>query len=362
MKTIVVANQKGGVGKTTVARHMAFYAMENGLRTLVVDLDPQQNFSKTFLHLCEHNYGEEAAAAQALVAADLFEKKPPKREPLRCADTLDLVQATPELLDVPSMPIEAMTLPRAALARLGDNYDVCIIDTPPTLGHELYAALIAADGVVCTCTLDQDAIDGLGALFGSISTVKEQRWNTGVSLLGVLPTLVMRRSVTEQKWLDQLREELGARRTGWERQALALVLQIAVLLQRSAEEAAAAQPDAKPDRINELIRQCADYVCGNLDADLSLRAVSRRFAVSGEYLTRCFTKEMGISFYQYVLLQRVAEGKRLLAGAPDLSIADIACSIGFPSPSHFSRHFRKLTEQTPSEYRRKLRGGGAAGE
>jgi len=209
MKTIVVANQKGGVGKTTVARHMAFYAMENGLRTLVVDLDPQQNFSKTFLHLCEHNYGEEAAAAQALVAADLFEKKPPKREPLRCADTLDLVQATPELLDVPSMPIEAMTLPRAALARLGDNYDVCIIDTPPTLGHELYAALIAADGVVCTCTLDQDAIDGLGALFGSISTVKEQRWNTGVSLLGVLPTLVMRRSVTEQKWLDQLREELG---------------------------------------------------------------------------------------------------------------------------------------------------------
>src|SRR5690606_4490153 len=141
-----------------------------------------------------------------------------------------------------------------------------------------------------------------------------------------------------EKMCDALREELGARRTGWERQALALVLQIAVLLQRSAEEAAAAQPDAKPDRINELIRQCADYVCGNLDADLSLRAVSRRLAVSGAY----FTRSVGISFYQYVLLHRVAEGKRLFAGAPDLSIADIGSSMGFPSPSHFSRHFRTL--------------------
>lgn len=151
---------------------------------------------------------------------------------------------------------------------------------------------------------------------------------------------------------DDLRRELDTRRTGWERLALAQVLQMTVLLQRSAEEDGAAQPEPK----NELIQRCSDYVCSHLDGDLSLRAVSKRFAVSGEYLTRSFTKEMGISFYQYVLLQRVAEGRRLLAEAPDLSIADIACSIGFPSPSHFSRHFKKLTEQTPSAYRRKLLG------
>lgn len=57
-----------------------------------------------------------------------------------------------------------------------------------------------------------------------------------------------------------------------------------------------------------------------------------------------------------VLLQRVAEGRRLLSEALDVSIADIAYMLGFPTPSHFSRQFKKLTEQTPSEYRKKISG------
>jgi len=150
---------------------------------------------------------------------------------------------------------------------------------------------------------------------------------------------------------DSLRRELAERKPGWDRLALAQMLRITVLLQRSAAE----QRSDLPSRKNELVQQCSDYVCEHLDNDLSLKTVARKFAVSEEYLTRSFTKEMGISFYQYVLLQRVAEGRRLLIEAPDVSIADIACMIGFPSPSHFSRHFKLLTEQTPSAYRKKMR-------
>ena len=58
MKTIAIANQKGGVGKTTVARNLAFFAIERGLRVLCVDLDPQKNFSKTLRALRERTVGE----------------------------------------------------------------------------------------------------------------------------------------------------------------------------------------------------------------------------------------------------------------------------------------------------------------
>lgn len=148
-----------------------------------------------------------------------------------------------------------------------------------------------------------------------------------------------------------LRRELEEREPGWERMALSCVLQGTVLLQRSKAEAEEGASAPFGSKAGELVKQCADYVCANLGEALTLKSVARRFAVSEAYLTRCFTKEMNISFYQYVLLQRVAEGKRLLREASDVSIAEIAYTIGFPSASHFSRHFKSLTEETPSAYR-----------
>ncbi|MFC6229104.1 helix-turn-helix domain-containing protein [Paenibacillus allorhizosphaerae] len=159
-----------------------------------------------------------------------------------------------------------------------------------------------------------------------------------------------------EEMVKELRHELMARGTGWEQVVLAQVLQMSVFLQRMLVEpeqvtALSSQPSG---RKSDLVQQCSDFVCGNLGEDLSLKTVARRFAVSEAYLTRSFTKEMGISFYQYVLLQRVAEGKRLLREVPDVSISDIAYMIGFPSSSHFSRHFKLLTEETPSVYRQKM--------
>lgn len=151
-----------------------------------------------------------------------------------------------------------------------------------------------------------------------------------------------------------LNHELEAREIGWERMALALVLQITAYLQRSTTDSERVTLLPMKGKKNDLVQACLDYVCGNLGEELSLKVVAKRFAVSEEHLTRSFTKEMNISFYQYVLLQRVAEGKRLLRESADVSVSEIAYMIGFPSSSHFSRHFKALTEETPSAYRQRL--------
>jgi len=146
-----------------------------------------------------------------------------------------------------------------------------------------------------------------------------------------------------------LSQELELKLAGWERMSLSCVLQVTVLLQRSIEgrEKGHVTTSDSFESKSALVQKCSDYVCSHLGEDLSLKTVAKTFSVSEEYLTRSFKKEMGISFYQYVLLQRVAEGKRMLREAPDVSIADIAYSLGFPSPSHFSRTIKTFTEDTP---------------
>lgn len=153
-----------------------------------------------------------------------------------------------------------------------------------------------------------------------------------------------------------LQGELQNSHTGWQRMALSFVLQMTVLLQRSTTKPEhVLMSDRSSEEKPDLVQLCSDYVCSHLGADLSLRTVANQFSVSEEHLTRSFTREMDISFYQYVLLQRIAEAKRILRQEEGVSITDIAYATGFTSSSHFSRQFKALTEETPSSYRRKMK-------
>jgi len=210
MKTIAIANQKGGVGKTTVARNLAFFGIERGLRVLCVDLDPQKNFSKTLRALRERTLGDQGDELQSLTGSALFDGDAIELRPLACSENAALVAADRELVDVASRPLEDLHGPRAALAKLAGDYDLCIIDTAPTLGNPLYAALIAADYVVCPCTMDQDAIDGLGDLFEDIARVQQLDWNADLVTLGLLANRVNTRRAFDRNALGQLRDELGA--------------------------------------------------------------------------------------------------------------------------------------------------------
>jgi len=208
MKTIAIANQKGGVGKTTLARNLAFYAVDQGLRVLCADFDPQKNFTKTMRQFGERNKGE-IKEANILTASALFKKNNAKLKPIDCGKGLGLVPAERELVDVASYPLASLHHPRANLALLDNDYDVCIIDTAPTLGNPLYAALIAADFALCPCDVDQDATDGLADLFEDVSRVQTLGWNTNLDLLGVVATKVNKRRVYDMQGLADLRESLG---------------------------------------------------------------------------------------------------------------------------------------------------------
>ena len=209
MKTIAIANQKGGVGKTTIARNLAFFGIEHGLNVLCVDLDPQRNFSKTIRAARERAIGDTGENLPALMASHLFEGTPVKRQPLNCGDLLALVAADRELVDVAARPLDELHEPRAALGSFSGTYDLCLIDTAPTLGNPLYAALIAADFVVCPCTMDQDAIDGLNDLFEDVARVQQLAWNPDLVMLGMLANRVNIRRAFDRNALAQLRNELG---------------------------------------------------------------------------------------------------------------------------------------------------------
>lgn len=207
MKTVVVANQKGGVGKTTTARGLGFYSLDQQKRTLLIDLDSQKNLTKTAMAIRARNLGNIPIPDNTLTASDLFAGDMTK-QPLDCGNGLYLIAANRDLVDVAKLPLDTMTLPRDVLAQFKEQFDFAVIDTAPTLGQPLYAALIAADYVVCPCDMDQDAIDGLHDLFEDINRV-QQLWNPDLVPLGVLATKVNSRRRFDVSSLKQMRGELG---------------------------------------------------------------------------------------------------------------------------------------------------------
>lgn len=205
MVSYVLANQKGGVGKTSVSRHLIFRALEQKKRTLVVDFDPQANTTKTVLHLADP-----AIAAQDgwLTTAKLFDKDA-LAEPMPVNEYVSLVAANAELVDIADYSLDVIPQARRSLERFADQYDVCIIDTPPSQGKLLYAALASADFVISPCTLDEDATDGLAALFQDIERVREMQWNPDLRIMGIQINKMDKSSGHDRKALAALRDSVG---------------------------------------------------------------------------------------------------------------------------------------------------------
>ncbi|WP_039906773.1 ParA family protein [Candidatus Regiella insecticola] len=193
MNIITVTNQKGGVGKSTIAVHLAMALQERGDRVLFVELDPQGNASKTL---------EKAGGVAALQASQLFEEQQLTITP---NEGITLINADAKMADIERAPLTVMSTFKDHLTALASQFDHCVIDTPPTLGLRMSSALIVANHVLSPIELEEYSIDGITKMLQTIFGVK-LKWNPDLNFLGMLPNRFNSRSEDQKKTLMNLVE------------------------------------------------------------------------------------------------------------------------------------------------------------
>jgi chromosome partitioning protein len=203
-RVIAIANQKGGVGKTTTTINMGACLAEMGLRTLIIDLDPQGNAS-TGLGI--ENRGLETSMYHVLMHDVPLENcvEPTDVRNLFVAPaSLDLAGAEIEL--VPAFSRETR-LKRAIEAVLGD-YDYVLIDCPPTLGLLTVNGLAAASEVLVPIQTEYYALEGLGQLLRNVDLVKKNL-NPGLEVSTIVCVMYDARTKLSDQVVQEVRDHFG---------------------------------------------------------------------------------------------------------------------------------------------------------
>lgn len=196
-QTIAVLSQKGGTGKTTTVRTLTDVLRRCGVSTLAVDLDPQGNLSDYFdLPTDVEPTVAEVLSGRAKAAEAIHEDIIPAN--------LSLAEA--ELMLGGKMGRE-MTLKRA-LVKVAEDYDVILIDCPPSLGLLTINALVAADRALITAEAQYFALQGVEQAMEVIELARDSL-NPNLQLLGVLLNLADMRTVHSREALASLRERFG---------------------------------------------------------------------------------------------------------------------------------------------------------
>jgi len=207
---IAVANQKGGVGKTTTAVNLGYALARCGHRVLLVDLDPQANATVHLgLNPFDLNKAKRTIYQALLRDVPLIEIIQPVMDdlPFYCApSSLSLAAADTELIAEPG---GAFVL-RETLQNLLDPYDFVIIDCPPHLGLLTINALSAADQVLIPTQSEMLSAMGIPLLLETIDKIR-RRSNPALRILGILPTMYSPRQTQDRATLAELRELYGRR-------------------------------------------------------------------------------------------------------------------------------------------------------
>jgi chromosome partitioning protein len=217
MTTVAIANQKGGVAKTTSVQALGVAMAERGRKVLLVDLDPQASLTwacgvdPDAIEVSIHDVLlKRAKVADVLVVLD---SPPPLAEGAK-AGRPGVLHLLPSTIDLAGAELHLLTktgreyVLRKALAKVVDDYDVVLIDCPPSLGILTINGLTAADEVLIPLQCESLSQRGVGQLLDTIDDVRDYT-NEDLQVRGAIATLFDGRTKLAHQVVEQVRREYG---------------------------------------------------------------------------------------------------------------------------------------------------------
>ena len=208
MKIVAIANQKGGVGKTTTAVNLGVALAEKKLRVLLIDLDPQANATSA---LGMEEVEGESIYESVLGGASIANKILPTR-----IDNLFIIPANLDLagveVEIARMPDHLTRLARTlSTFRSDETFHLVLLDCPPSLGILMMNALAAADEILTPIQCEYFALEGLVKIVRVVEQVRDSGANDQVEIGGIVMTMFDSRTNLSEQVVNEVRQHFGER-------------------------------------------------------------------------------------------------------------------------------------------------------